>query len=591
MNTPKLSESDLHREIAEVESRYPRLAADDRFLLWFLRAYLTDSEDAAASALTGGPGDKGVDAVLIDDRSRSVFLVQGKYRKRLSAATEKRADVLNLAQLANTLTNRDHRIFASLLRGMAEDARQRLEEARTKILRSHYRLRLYYVTTGKCSKPLRDELARHARSQDQDVAAAVIDGRQLLLLLADYLDGVAPPIPSLELEMESGHGVRVNAVHQRYDGGTKIESWVFSMNSDGIADLYETAGPRIFARNVRGFLGSTEINEAMALTLQDEPEYFWYYNNGVTIICDGAEKISRRGRDFLKVNNPQIINGQQTTRTLHRHREDGRGASVLVRVIHVPRGEVHDEAAFEGLVSQIVAATNWQNAIRPSDLMSNDRRQIEIERELRKLGYHYLRKRETKGEAKQRAAAKHKWMIAKDALAQAIAACSLDPVIVRLGKERLFGEEHYSEVFPNSEPSFYLPRYWLMRQVEDAARGYPERAYAKWLVLRFVWDRMQSLVRARAAVEHFLQMCERKSHLRDPLLAAINQAFRGALRFYRVKRGKGARAIDVSSFFKRRGLLKEYEKFWSGASTYRHPFEKHLRRFEKNLSISWRRKA
>ena len=40
--------------------------------------------------------------------------------------------------------------------------------------------------------------------------------------------------------------------------------------------------------NVRGFLGSTEINRGMEATLTREPEYFWYYNNGVTIVCDDA---------------------------------------------------------------------------------------------------------------------------------------------------------------------------------------------------------------------------------------------------------------------------------------------------------------
>ena len=56
--------------------------------------------------------------------------------------------------------------------------------------------------------------------------------------------------------------------------------------------------------------------------------------------------------------------------------------------------------SFETLVSRIVSATNWQNAIKPSDLMSNDRRQIEVERQFRKLDYLYIRKRMTKGEAR-----------------------------------------------------------------------------------------------------------------------------------------------------------------------------------------------
>src|SRR5262249_274714 len=139
-------------------------------------------------------------------------------------------------------------------------------------------------------------------------------------------------------------------------------------------------------------------NRGMERTLKDEPQHFWYYNNGITMVCDDAEEIRRGVRGLLRVRNPQVINGQQTTRVLHRRAGEGRSASVLVRVIRVPRDDGRDVSHFEALVSQIVAATNFQNAIRPSDLMSNDRRQVELERQLRKLDYQYIRKRTTKGE-------------------------------------------------------------------------------------------------------------------------------------------------------------------------------------------------
>lgn len=29
----------------------------------------------------------------------------------------------------------------------------------------------------------------------------------------------------------------------------------------------------------------------MEATLEKEPEFFWYYNNGITIVCDKAERL------------------------------------------------------------------------------------------------------------------------------------------------------------------------------------------------------------------------------------------------------------------------------------------------------------
>jgi hypothetical protein len=261
----------------------------------------------------------------------------------------------------------------------------------------------------------------------------------------------------------------------------------------------------------------------MLATLKNEPERFFYYNNGITIVCDEAEKKSAHGKDVLQVGNPQVINGQQTTRTLAALPENAARASVLVKVIRVPRQADEDVEAFEGLVSRIVAGTNWQNAIKPSDLMSNDRRQIELERALRKVGYLYLRKRQSKGEAKAIVGRGQFYVVSKEELAQAVAGCDLDPVIIRSGRENLFTEEYYDQAFPNSDPDYYLPRYRLMREVTYAAKGQPSRGYAKWLVLNFMWSQLAPQIRGRLRSRAFRRLCEKQTEsLVNPLYRAIN---------------------------------------------------------------------
>ena len=577
----RVDEKDLRRELTDFEERYPKLADDQLFVLWFLRAFVIEDDDQAANALVGGPRDKGVDAVLIDERAKVVFLVQGKYRQDLNGKTESRGDVLGFAQLACQLLGVEED-FAGLTKDLDPAVCQQLRGARERLKKRGYQLRLYYVTLGRCSEALRNEANRVVRRADGTASIEIYDGAQILLLFADYLDGVAPPVPSLDLEIEAGRGVHTSGALQRYDGKTQIESWIFSMSGATVARLYEHAGDRLFARNVRGFLGNTEINRGMENTLEREPEHFWYYNNGITIVCDKAERVSSGGQDILRVRNPQVINGQQTTRTLHQRSGEGYKASVLVRVIRIPRASKGDGNHFETLVSRIVAATNWQNAIRPSDLMSNDRRQIEIEREFRKLGYLYLRKRQTKYEARRVAGGQRHFMVKKEELAQAVAACELDPAIVRKGKEGLFEEQLYQLVFPTGDSYYYLSRYWLMRAVGSSASGYPERAYAKWLVLHFVWSHLEPLVRARESAERFRRASERWLPLMNSLDRAIYAVFQGAMQFYRRKRGTGATAIDVSTFFQRVKLHQQFERFWqSTGNNSRSRFRRAWLRFEK----------
>lgn len=574
-----VTDQDLKTEIAEMRERFPRLQDSDLFVAWFLKCFVTEKEEEAISALVGGPRDKSLDAIFVDEPAKKVFIVQGKYRQRTGGALEHRSDVTAFAELAHTFS--DNEAFASFNEGLETAAAGKSEEARKRLRSRGYRLQLYYVTTGRCSSSLIEEAQRIVRHAESSAGIDVIDGKRILRLLSDYLDGVAPPVPLLELEIENGQGINLGGVLQRYDGNTRIESWVIPVNVRHIAEMYELAGIRLFARNVRGFLGeNTPINRNMEATLEKEPPFFWYYNNGITIICDQAEQINRSGRKLMRIVNPQVINGQQTTRTLHRKAAKNSKAAVLVRVISVPRDSNEESNRFENLVSKIVAATNWQNAIRASDLMANDRRQIELERNLRKRDYQYLRKRQSKGEARRHAGVRHRFMIKKEELAQAVAACDLDPSIVRQGKERLFEERYYDQVFPNADPNYYLPRYWLVWYASYAARGYPQRAYAKWVVTHFVWQAMTKLLKSRHLRELFIQVNERDDL--PSLEMLCNAAFKGVMSFYRARRGTGEKATDVSTFFQRKSLHRDFERFWTSGS-YRSQYSRALKRFKNEM--------
>ncbi|MGD8453672.1 MAG: AIPR family protein [Phycisphaerae bacterium] len=581
MNHEKLTLQDLNAAIEDIGSRFPNLSDDDRFVLWFFRAYVTESEERAAEAVAGGSRDKGIDGLLIDDAARVVFLVQAKYRKKLASTTEKRDDVISFASTASQVWNGDARVFQQFTANMEPYSANLLKDARKRVTQQNYRVMTYFVTLGKLSASTRRDAEQIVRKARCDARVEFIDGARAMVLFRDYLDGVAPPIPTLDLEMEKSANVTVNGVSQRYDDLNKIESWVFSMCGDAVATLFDFAGPRIFARNIRGYLGAgTDVNRNMVATLKSEPGKFFYYNNGITIICDEAEKKSRQGKDILQVSNPQIINGQQTTRTLAAHATDARNASVLVKVIRVPRRPDGGSNGFEALVSRIVAGTNWQNKITASDLMSNDRIQIELERSFRKLGYLYIRKRQSKGEARRSAPGKHYRPIKKDEIAQAVAACEMDPAIVRKGKEELFEESSYPKVFPNTDPNFYLARYALRREVAYCARSDRELRYAQWHTLHFVWSRLAPMVRATRKARAFRQLWERQREMVSDLSEAIGTAFDVMLRYYRHNAGAGASAVDVSVFFKQTGHHHRFLTFWDSTTWGKAAFEKCMARVQ-----------
>jgi hypothetical protein len=554
---------ELNSTLEELRDRYPSLSADDLFVLWFLRAYLTDQEAIAEQSLGGGTGDKGIDAVLCDMGAKCICIVQAKYRQEMGQCDEKRDDVLGLVEKARHLTDPDDQAFNAFLTKMEVRTAGLLREARKKIQKDGFRISLYFATLGNVSKTIRDDAEAMVRKVKGDVTLDVLDSRKMTLLLQDYFDGVAPPIPSLDLEMEQGPDVKVNGVAQRYDERNNIECWVFSMNGAAVAHLVERGGIRLFARNIRGFLGNTAINRGMTDTLSNEANRFFYYNNGITMLCDEAVQQARKGRTYLRVSNPQIINGQQTTRTLAAHSDLASQASVLVKVLVVPRLEGNKSNGFEKLVSKIVGGTNWQNAIRPSDLMANDRVQIDLERSLRKLNYAYVRKRQTKGEARNSAGGKHFRFVTKSEFAQVVAACDVDPVLPRTVKEGLFSDEYYERVFPNTEPDFYLSRYWAMRAVRAVVKPKRGSREFQWLALHQLWSIVEPLMTNNKSSRAFWNACElRNDELVKPLQRCVALILKAINEFYKERCEEDGEIIDPSTFFKsKRASAAEFTEF------------------------------
>jgi hypothetical protein len=567
----------LRKEVLEIRDRHPQLSIDNAFVAWFLRAFIVDDEDSAVNALVGGSRDKGVDAIHIDHAARIVFVLQGKYRQSPNPPTEKRSDVLALGDLGRVLLVNDKGPYESLLKDADPPAKNALEKARQALQRRKYRLSLQLATTGKVSRTHEEEATQ--RVEDWEKAGFEVFSRNdLIRLMQDYIEGASPPVPTVYLPVFDEQPI------ERYDKSTGVSSWVFTMLGRDLGRLYKEIGDRLFARNIRGYQGKTEVNKSIEVTLKDEPSNFWYYNNGVTIICDEAKGITERGFKKLRVTNAQIINGQQTTRTLASHPDTF--ATVLAKVIVVPRDSEAEKARYSHLLNQIVTATNWQNAIGQTDLRSNDPEQVRLERELRKLDYFYVRKRQTRSEARRAAGNRDQWFIKKEDIARFAGACLVDPLEVRLGRNRLFEDDVYPIIFDGKPAIEYLIFYWLGRTVSYHSRGDARRAYAKWLVLHFIWSQVGSQMKNHEVMEKFRYLSERFSWEKSlvPLYAAINSIFTVAMAFYRVNRKTKEGVVDESGFFKRKNLHREFQRFWnSSRNTKRAEVKRQLRRFLDNM--------
>jgi hypothetical protein len=160
---------------------------------------------------------------------------------------------------------------------------------------------------------------------------------------------------------------------------SKIESprltWYGMARVADLVALHKKYPKALYEKNIRYFLGSSksEINKGIQKTLNNEPESFFYLNNGVTALCNIVDAKDRRANTRrLKVRGLSIINPPDIS-----------SAKVMFTLIQV--------SADGTFGPKVTKARNSQNAVSTSNFASQDPLQERLRQELQGLGikYHY----------------------------------------------------------------------------------------------------------------------------------------------------------------------------------------------------------
>jgi AIPR protein. len=151
-----------------------------------------------------------------------------------------------------------------------------------------------------------------------------------------------------------------------------------TMTVPDLADIFSEHRRGLFARNIRDSLDSTDVNIKIRNTLLQEPEHFWYFSNGITILCDSirpTRKAVPGGVGEFVLNGASVVNGAQTVTAIHKaYVTDPSTAQlgrVLVRLISL-------EDCPPGFGDLVTINTNTQNPIEERDFKSLDEVQTKL---------------------------------------------------------------------------------------------------------------------------------------------------------------------------------------------------------------------
>ncbi len=186
----------------------------------------------------------------------------------------------------------------------------------------------------------------------------------------------------INLEDDFGGALLALPAHLK-DAG--YESYLMAIPAAQLAAIYDKWSTRLLEQNVRVFLQARgNVNKGIRNTIENTPEMFFAYNNGVTATAEAVT--TRHTGDALlltSLKNLQIVNGGQTTASIHvaSKKKDVDLSRVFVQL---KLSIIEPDKATE-VVPKISEYANSQNRVNAADFFANHPFHVRIEEFSRRI--------------------------------------------------------------------------------------------------------------------------------------------------------------------------------------------------------------
>lgn len=325
----------------------------------------------AAQSVVDDFDDNGLDAIHYEATSKTLYLVQTKFREREQFDE---GDAIRFRSGADLLLGQRYDRFNANVQCRKDELDDAFDEA------ERIQLVVAYIGTG---------FSAHANAALKELTEDE-DHHEIGRLQPDIAE-YGPDKVQADLLAEQSVGVvndSLRLTKWQHLGGHRDTHIGVALVSDLVA-LHKKHKKALYERNIRYFLGSREsdVNRSIQDTLRTAPDEFFYLNNGITALADQVEAPQgTKANKRLRLRGLSVINGAQTISSAaefvaHNPLCDISSAKVLVTII-----KADSEGKFGRSVTR---ARNHQNPVSTGNFASLDPRQEELRRELAYLGYSY----------------------------------------------------------------------------------------------------------------------------------------------------------------------------------------------------------
>lgn len=288
------------------------------------------------------------------------------------------------------LKSRFNRLEVFLRHALREDFREQLDETSPGFMladqigttwNSVEKIKLILITNAE--KRMKVDALPAGMIDDKPVTYSVWDLARIEKFISS---GQTREDLSIDFEKDFGGAIPVLSASL---GDASLESYIAVIKGSQLGEIYEKWGTRLLEANVRSFLQARgKVNRGIRETLEEQPEMFFAYNNGITATADNAQvRQTDDGPVLVAADNLQIVNGGQTTASIHasRKQRSRRPKARLDEVFVQMKLNIVPQNRAEEVIPNISLYANSQNKVNDADLASNHPFQMRIQEFSRRI--------------------------------------------------------------------------------------------------------------------------------------------------------------------------------------------------------------
>jgi hypothetical protein len=391
----------IDQDIKEYQSRLKYVSNINKdewaFNYWILDKLFYEDEELIEEKIIDY-NDMSIDCYEIYEDTKDIYLIQNKYYNDNTKITAEYVKNDFLLRGINALKNGTYKRSSEL------------QKAFTRLKNDpEFTVRLQLFVTNDCHNEEAEKYIREFNAKNKKCIANIF---YLNDIKKRYYDEIEEIHTHITVKVESVvKGTILNINNYAYKLENVLDARYVLTPVVSIYRLYRESLEKqypIFDKNIREYLGNKGINKGIYNTLQDvnDRKNFFYYNNGITIICDSMTKIETQPSDYnmnakFYITNPQVVNGCQTVNSIYEYLQnvapselerEFKDTFVMLKILVINR----DNDLESELYKNIVKYNNSQNKIDEKTFVANTSVFLRLQEEFEKKGFLLLIKQSDK---------------------------------------------------------------------------------------------------------------------------------------------------------------------------------------------------